>query len=1209
MKSSGKRQRSESHSAGDLRSRSWKRFLKGPDPQLLEELYVPALKEALRYDRCCAYFASSVLSAAARGFAALIERLIAAGEQAPRPAVRLVVNEELSADDVRAITETGDLSALEKQLVRRLKPTQELLEKQRLAMLAWLVKNDYAHVRVGIVRRGQGIVHAKFGIMIDEAGDAVVFNGSGNESARGLAANYERLEVSTSWGDPERHEEYTREFEELWSDSHAYVHTVTLPEAIRLKLIRYAPAEPPLVEPSAEIPRQKAAMVWQFIREAPYLENGAAACDSTAMVEPWPHQRQVIGEAASAWPSGRLLCDEVGMGKTIEAILVLRRLMAGRGVERVLFLLPAGLLSQWQAELREKGGVIVPRLEGLNSIVWPNGTVVKLGDLSEALENPTLIMSRETARTVQNLSILLDSPPWDLVILDEAHAARRRKQEEGEFNGATLLLNLLRKLQLNKKARGFLLLSATPMQTHPWEPWDLLGVLGEGDRWLAEFSPVRSFYTALAAVRKGCCRIETAAAASSLVASDDAFLTPPNAADEWHTKDWIQRRMVFHPLAEREAIVRWLRHGAPLMRRMHRNTRTTLRDYHRQGFLKSPPPMRRVDDQFYNYEEESERRLYLAVGRYIEKRFELLETEKPGKGFVMTVYRRRVSSSPYALEKSLERRREGLKRVSESQAYDQYYSQEDLDSRDLDDLGEFDTQGRIPSGLPSKPEDARKELAEVDELLSNLRKLEDTDSKLFRFYDVLRTTMQDGRSVLVFTEYADTMVYLREKLCAVYETKIGCYSGGGGQVWDGEHWKAVSKAFIIDMLQKGELTVLICTDAASEGLNLQTAGAVINYDLPWNPSKVEQRIGRVDRIGQKLPQVIVVNLFLKDSVDENVYRVLRQRCGLFESFVGPMQPVLSKARNMLLGKDSFDAGTLTQVADAIDTDPVQAEMYGESPCENLTIYQAPVSVDELRNSLDCLQRETEFKVKKGRTEGTWVISAPGFPRTEVAVSRRALELNERAVPLTPLEPRISEIGTRLARSGEQLPLVIGSVQKGAFRASYAYWLHNDKAETIKTLVELEELIERWDGSRVEPHFWLRFSDKAKAKAKGMVDAMVREAEKKEQEGLEKQLAAARIRLKNELGRYLICYGNGSTELPTLISELTQRDTQGSQRVRTVIGRLGGVPEWDLEELKELEGFYKNLTAGQREARLLFNELDAALNDPRWEAAEALARNF
>ena len=227
-----------------LRDRAWRRFLRGPDQALVEELYVPALQRGVRYDRCCAYFSSSVLSAAARGFAGLISRLLA-NATAPRPSVRLVVNEELAEDDVRALTESGDTSALEALLTKRLKNPKEALEKERLAMLGWLVKQGWLEVRVGVMRRGEGIVHAKFGIVTDPQGDAVVFAGSGNESASGLMANYERLEISTSWDDAERYGEYRDEFEQLWSDRHPDVHTVSLPEALRLKLIRFAPKAPP----------------------------------------------------------------------------------------------------------------------------------------------------------------------------------------------------------------------------------------------------------------------------------------------------------------------------------------------------------------------------------------------------------------------------------------------------------------------------------------------------------------------------------------------------------------------------------------------------------------------------------------------------------------------------------------------------------------------------------------------------------------------------------------------------------------------------------------------------------------------------------------------------------------------------------------------------------------------------------------------------
>ena len=290
-----------------LRSHKWQRFLSGPDQSLLEQLYVPALAEALHYDRCCAYFSSSVLAAAARGFAAMIERFIEMGEAAPRPAVRLLVNEELPAEDVKALVETGDISELEALLRKRLKRPKDVLEQDRVKMLGWMVKQGLLEVRVGVMRFGDGILHAKFGIATDSAGDAIVFSGSGNESAGGLIANYERLEVSTSWEDADRFRVYGEEFEKLWNDTHPDVHTVSLPEAIEQKLIKFAPDKPPIVEPSNALERQRAAMVWRFISEAPYLPNGASTCDATAMVDLWPHQRSVVEEVSSAWPAGRLL--------------------------------------------------------------------------------------------------------------------------------------------------------------------------------------------------------------------------------------------------------------------------------------------------------------------------------------------------------------------------------------------------------------------------------------------------------------------------------------------------------------------------------------------------------------------------------------------------------------------------------------------------------------------------------------------------------------------------------------------------------------------------------------------------------------------------------------------------------------------------------------------------------------------------------------
>jgi len=1184
-----------------LRGRTWKRFLRGPDPTLLEELYIPALGEALCYDRCCAYFSSTVLAAAARGFGRLIERLEAMGDAAPRPAVRLLVNEELAEEDILALTETGDETRLEEVLKKHFRNPTDALEKKRLGMLGWLVKNGLLDVRVGVMRRGEGIVHAKFGIVSDTAGDALVFSGSGNETGSGLLANYDRLEVSTSWEDPERHQEYRDEFEALWTDRHPDVHSVTLPEALRLKLIKFAPKEAPTVEPSNALARQKAAMVWQFIVEAPYLENGAGACDATAFVDLWPHQRRVVEETAAAWPDGRLLCDEVGMGKTIEAILVLRRLMAGRGVRRVLILVPAGLTRQWQGELREKGGLVVPRLEGTTNLLWPDDAIERIDGLAAALKRDLLIMSRETARTEGNLQLLLEAAPWDLVILDEGHAARRKKQEEGEFNSGTLLLNMMRQLQLRRQVRGIIILSATPMQTSPWEPWDLLSVLGEGGRWLASFEGVRRFYGAVAAMRAGGCDLESARQAAVMIADDPAFPAWSGGAVDMEDAEAIARALAFVPGSRREETAAWLRRGSPLARRMHRNTRATLRHYYERGILSEPPPERLVTDVSYGYEDTAERRVYDAVTRYIERRFAELEGEKPGKGFVMTIYRRRASSSPLALERSLLRRREGLARVARREAYDEALSAEDIpEYAEAEDYPEGEGVEKISSALPKDKEAARLEMDEVARVLEELQALGGRDSKRDAFFNLLRTITEDGRAVLVFTEYTDTLEYLRDLLVAHYGTGLGCYSGAGGQRYDGNTWQGVTKDAIKTALFSGELRVVLCTDAASEGLNLQAAGALINYDLPWNPSKVEQRIGRIDRIGQKLAQVRVVNLFLRDSVDERVYQLLRERCGLFEHFVGPMQPVLARARYMLMGREDLNLETLEMVARDVEREPLATETYVESTADAEAGEPAPLERSQVEEALAALTTDLGYTVKRRKGTRSYELSSPGKGKLRFGADLKDLEQDRSLRPLSPLAGEFG-FAESLERAGERLPLVIGSYQNGPFRASIARWAVGAAGVQVTNFKQLRELVDGWDGTYPDPECWMATLDSAREQSHNLVETSHREALRREQSALGRQREAARIRLLQELGRYLLCLGVGTGDLNAVLYQQMTRDIAGAQRLKRCLEALGGYPTWDDESVRGLGQFVGKLTENQRRARLLGKELDAALEDPRWGA--------
>ena len=1186
---------------GSLRVRNWKRFLRGPDPSLLEDLYVPALALAVRYDRCCSYFSSSVMSAAARGFGRLIERLVAMGDKAPRPAVRLVVNEELIAEDVCTMTETGDTTTLERILGKRFKNPKDMLQKKRLAMLGWLIKEGLLEVRVGVMRHGTGIVHAKFGIMTDQAGDAVVFSGSGNESARGLIANYERIDVSTSWDDTERHEEYAGEFNALWGDTHPDVFTVSLPDALRLKLIKFAPPEPPVDEPTNALARQQAAMVWRFIVEAPYLPDGGDTCDATAMVDLWPHQRHVVEEVAAAWPDGRLLCDEVGMGKTIEAVLAIRRLMAGRGVRRVLLLVPAGLLKQWQAELREKGGMVVPRLEGA-ALIWPDETSERTEGTAEALRQDILLMSRETARSERNIQILLAAEPWDLVLLDEAHAARRRKQEEGEFNTGNLLLNLLRQLQLRRRTRGILLLSATPMQTQPWEPWDLLAVLGEGGAWLADFKGIRNFYRAIAAIANGRCELTTATAAGELIAADEEFPPQEGVPRDLRDKRALATQLAFVPPTQRQSMAEWLRHGSPLVRRMHRNTRMTLRRYWEMGLLQVPPPARSVTDLRYDYEDTRERAAYDKITKYIDRRFEQLEGEKRGKGFVMTVYRRRASSSPRALERSLNRRRKGLLRVIQHQAYDPSINSNDVpEAMDIDDLPEGGHEGQTSASFPESPQAAQNELIEVEDLLRYLKALGSCDTKRDKFFDILRQVTNDGRAALVFTGYTDTMEYLRDALVDHYGTHLGCYSGVGGSIWDGTEWESVTKDAITRRLHDGELSVMICTDAASEGLNLQAAGAVLNYDLPWNPSKVEQRIGRVDRIGQKYRLVRVVNMFLKDSVDDKVYGALRRRCGIFEHFVGAMQPILERARRMLIRNEPPDPDVLEADADQLDQNLLAHETYIEGQATAPAKATPGVTRQDIEDACGLLTGDFGPKARSRRGKPGIEVSGLSAKKVVFAASTESLEANRCATPLSPLEPRLRGIVGKLVRPGERLPLVVGSHQDGPFRCSLAYWVGDGELTPVKSLTKLQSLVESWDGQYPAADQRKQAENMAARKAATEVRRRVNLAKKREAAAMARQLDACRRRLVKELGRYLVCVERTVDDLNGVFHRRMSRDIAGAKRLQKCCEKLGGYPEWSPDLCNELKGFFADLTEGQRTARLLGSELDAALDDPRWLA--------
>ena len=287
--------------------------------------------------------------------------------------------------------------------------------------------------------------------------------------------------------------------------------TFTLPEAIRQQLAIYAPAEEalprrlqpflkdlpaPEPEPVVEILPdidERRRIVWSYVLQAAAsdLPGAERVGEGTSAVTPWPHQQRAFQRLWQQWPPRLLIADEVGLGKTVQAGLLLRQAWLSGRARRMLVMAPASVLKQWQRELREKFGLDWPIYTG-KALEWqatclrPKGESRPVGRESWTVE-PLVLVSSHLMRRRDRQRELLEAEPYDLVVLDEAHHARTRRETSGS-GGDRLRPNTLMQLmrQLRSRSQGLLLLTATPMQVNELEVWDLLSLLGMPSEWTEE---------------------------------------------------------------------------------------------------------------------------------------------------------------------------------------------------------------------------------------------------------------------------------------------------------------------------------------------------------------------------------------------------------------------------------------------------------------------------------------------------------------------------------------------------------------------------------------------------------------------------------------------------------------------------------------------------------------------------------------------------
>ena len=781
----------------------------------VENFYIPVLSRAKQLCRSAGFFTSSSLSLAARGLA----RFIANDGQ-----MRLLVGSELREEDVEAIKQGASLTDITRERIMALfeEPRDEV-ERQRLEALAWMVSVGTLKIKVVVPRHQGGYFHVKHGIATDGHGERIAWQGSNNETRAGWEDNYEEFSVSIGWRDPWTEGQIRfmeKSFHRLWNDKHPGWRAISIPEAARQKLLTYAPDKPPVSDPeekSRVVSDREAVVAW-WLRDVPHLLGIEGQIGGTAAIQPWPHQYRVSEDVVAKFPERFLLADEVGLGKTIEVGLILRDLLVSEVVRKCLILAPASVLVQWQGELREKFGIGVPIYDGHQLIEpGPDHCVRALSDPAQWTEEPLVLVSSQLAKRRERRSEFWYGPEWDMVVVDEAHHARR-KGYDAKRRRPNRLLELLEGKDkhpgLAAKTRGLLLLTATPMQVHPVEVWDLLTQLGLPGRWGAHESYFLRYFEELRTAPSGWAEVNWRLVAD--MAREELEHGGPIHEDVedriktrigWVAWDRLQqclalpsRIKTIRKPEERAALMEMFEHLTPLRRRMHRNTRQLLRQYQKQGLLPDRLADRLPEPRWVTMAPD-EKALYERVEEYISEFYNRYEQQRRGLGFVMTVYRRRLTSSFHALEQSLRRRLDFLRGHQETDM-----TSEDLEEDDLNmDIGET-----LEENLDKMKGIFAEEIRYVEDFLEGLRNL-GTDTKYVQLVDDLARALEQRDNVVIFTQFTDTMDYLRERLLLVYGRRIACYSGRGGERWTGNGWDRVGKEEVKRAFRKGEIQILLET--------------------------------------------------------------------------------------------------------------------------------------------------------------------------------------------------------------------------------------------------------------------------------------------------------------------------------------------------------------------------------------------------------------
>jgi len=872
---------------------------------ILIQFVLPALELAVSYDRVTSYFSVDSLLAVASG----IDSLYSRGGK-----MRLIVGlHSLRGSALaKAAARRDDLFIQEidrvrREIIEKAKTIGDVLTARKLATLAWMMCDGLLTVKVAWLPGGGGaeggIFHSKSYVLEDEEGNVLAAVGSQNETVPGLGDNWERLSVFASWRESREYAVYERmEFNRLWNGTVPGLLIRALDQDFARSLIRSLPAsvrERPDAERRTDLER--------FFHRVSSLPAFFSLAGPAAL---FPHQERAHIDGLSRWPIRLMLADEVGLGKTFEAGSIIRYCVESCGMKRVLILAPKAVVRQWQEELREHFGLEFWRFESsARSFVSPADQWRAQTDGEPVLSKTCpslLIVSSQYARGHGPRSDIFSTAQQlpDMVVVDEAHAARLRADSSGKTR-ATRLLQALRQ-GMGRKVAHLVLVTATPLQLDWREYHALLDLLGLPPLW----KKPSMFWESLSLLGGTDDRSLQSANICAQLIRDAATWYRPALARFDPVDLPLLKSLLAAPSALKAAVqlhsnweggLRLLAHVHPGGLLTIRNTRSALEALgykfpQRQLF----GPRMKASDRL--------QALYAGIEEYLDGAYYSVEQALYPEmhfspGFVRSAYLQRLASTLTACKLTLQRRLGKVQKVMSGHVGGGCAPYDDCDE---DEEGPYGHAAREATASTPVQDAARLEHGYLRELVRLCDDaLEEGDPKIDALLELLGGVLERDR-VLVYSRFTESLDACIRTFKALYAIPHACFTGEQSWIDMGAGPWPCSRSTIRDYLSDGKILVVFCSDAASEGINLQAARVLANIDVPWNPARLEQRIGRIARLGQPASVVDIHNFWYPGTVEERIYGRLIARKELFELAVGEFPDIIAKAiRNECADPGSF----------------------------------------------------------------------------------------------------------------------------------------------------------------------------------------------------------------------------------------------------------------------------------------------------------------